>query len=257
LRGALVIMLAMFGFVGVSKSYSGNRALHDVTFDIQRGQNTVIIGPSGCGKSTIFGLMTGLLKPNQGSITFQDEPLNNARLPSIRRRLGYVVQDGGLFPHLTCMSNISLVARHIGWSSKKVEARVEELTAFTRLSSNLLTRYPVELSGGERQRVSLMRALMLDPDVLLLDEPLAALDPMVRAALQEDLTNIFRRLSKTVVLVTHDLKEAEFFADQIILMRAGRIVQTGMIEDLVKRPAEQFVSQFVRAQQQRAPVRDF
>jgi osmoprotectant transport system ATP-binding protein len=140
------------------------------------------------------------------------------------------------------------MARHIGWAAEKIRNRVEELSALARLSPELLARYPAEISGGERQRVALMRALMLDADVLLLDEPLAALDPMVRAELQDDLAAIFRRLKKTVVLVTHDINEAAFFADQIVLMRAGRIVQAGTAGDLFDRPAEAFVSEFVRAQ---------
>jgi osmoprotectant transport system ATP-binding protein len=244
----------MFGLVSVHKSFDGKPALEDVSLITARGQTTALIGPSGCGKSTVFGLMTGLLKPDSGTITFEDQPITPTRLPMIRRRIGYVIQDGGLFPHLTGLTNMTLMARHIGWSGEKIRNPVEELSTLARLSTELLSRYPAEISGGQRQRVSLMRALMLEADVLLLDEPLAALDPMVRAELQDDLAAIFRRLKKTVVIVTHDMNEAAFFADQIILMRAGRIVQTGTADDLFDRPADAFVGQFVRAQQRRVPA---
>lgn len=240
----------MFALASVRKTYNGKPALEDVSLVTRPGEVTALIGPSGCGKSTVLGLMTGLLKPDSGVITFEGQPITPERLPAIRRRIGYVIQDGGLFPHLTALANVTLMARHVGWDREKVRARVEELSSLARLSPELLSRYPAELSGGERQRVSLMRALMLDADVLLLDEPLAALDPMVRAELQDDLAAIFRRLKKTVVLVTHDMNEAAYLADQIILMRAGRVVQAGTADDLFERPAEPFVTQFIRAQQQ-------
>src|SRR5580698_1543420 len=238
----------MFDLVSVRKTFNGKAALEDVSLVIARGKTTALIGPSGCGKSTVFGLMTGLLKPDSGTIIFEDQPVTPIRLQVVRRRLGYVIQDGGLFPHLTGLANVTLMARHIGWGAEKIRNRAEELSTLTRLSPELLARYPAEMSGGQRQRVSLMRALMLDADVLLLDEPLAALDPMVRAELQDDLMAVFRRLKKTVVIVTHDINEAAFFADQIVLMRAGRIVQAGTANDLFDRPAEAFVGQFVRAQ---------
>ncbi|MDB5290704.1 MAG: transporter ATP-binding protein [Phycisphaerales bacterium] len=245
----------MFGFVRVSKSYDGKPVLKDINLTIPPGQTTALIGPSGSGKSTVLGLMTGLLKPESGVITFEGQPITPARLPAIRRRIGYVIQDGGLFPHLTGLANVTLMARHIRWPAEKIRYRVEELSTLARLSPELLERYPAEVSGGQRQRMSLMRALMLDPDVLLLDEPLAALDPMVRAELQDDLAAVFRRLSKTVVIVTHDINEAAFFAEKIVLMREGSIVQMGAADDLFDRPAEAFVGQFVRAQQRRVPAR--
>jgi osmoprotectant transport system ATP-binding protein len=244
----------MFRLAGVRKSYAGKAALDDVSIVIPPGQTTVLIGPSGCGKSTVFGVMTGLLKPDSGEVLFEGAPISAAQLPAIRRRLGYVIQDGGLFPHLTGLANVSLMARHIGWARNRIQQRVEELIALTRMSKDLLGRYPAEMSGGQRQRVALMRALMLDADVLLLDEPLGALGPMVRAELQDDLAGIFRRLAKTVVLVTHDLNEATFFADQIVLMREGRVVQAGATQDLFDRPAEAFVTQFIRAQQTRSQI---
>jgi osmoprotectant transport system ATP-binding protein len=162
--------------------------------------------------------------------------------------MGYVVQDGGLFPHQTAAGNASLVARYLGWSRVRVAARMAELAGLVRLPADFLTRYPAQLSGGQRQRVGLMRALMLDPAVLLLDEPLGALDPLVRAELQADLRDVFRALGKTVVLVTHDLAEAAYFADDIVLLRDGRVVQRGRPAELVRAPAEPFVTQFIQAQ---------
>ena len=189
----------MFVLASVNKSYNGKPALHDINLVTLSGRTTALIGPSGCGKSTIFGLMTGLLRPDSGTITFENQPMTANRLPTIRRRIGYVIQDGGLFPHLTGQANVALMARHIGWATDRIRQRIGELSTLVRLAPELLTRYPAEMSGGQRQRVSLMRSLMLDADVLLLDEPLAALDPMVRAELQDDLAAIFRRLKKTVV----------------------------------------------------------
>ncbi len=162
--------------------------------------------------------------------------------------MGYVIQGGGLFPHLTARGNASLMARHLGWPKARIDGRLSELAALTRFPADALERYPIQLSGGQRQRVALMRALMLDPDVLLLDEPFAALDPMVRHRLQSELRDIFRRLAKTVVMVTHDLGEAAFLGDDIVLLDAGRVVQRGSAHDLVERPAGAFVEAFVSAQ---------
>ena len=167
---------------------------------------------------------------------------------AVRRRTGYVIQDGGLFPHLSAADNAALLARHLGWSAARRRERLDELAALVRLPGDVLARTPRELSGGQRQRVSLMRALMLDPEALLLDEPLGALDPMVRAELQDDLRAIFAELAKTVVLVTHDLAEAAFFADTVVLMRDGAVVQAGPPGDLEARPADPFVTQFIGAQ---------
>jgi osmoprotectant transport system ATP-binding protein len=165
-----------------------------------------------------------------------------------------VIQDGGLFPHLTARANVLLMARHLGKTEEEIHNRLLELCDLTKFSENLLPRYPVELSGGQRQRVSLMRALMLSPELLLLDEPLGALDPLVRASLQKDLKEIFTRLGQTVLFVTHDLAEAIYFADEIVLLNEGRIVQKGTITDLRDRPGDPFVSEFINAQRSIASV---
>jgi len=192
--------------------------------------------------------MIGLLAPDSGAVMFDGESLAGADLPMVRRRMGYVIQEGGLFPHLTARRNVTLMARHLGWDPRRVDARVAELADLTHLALDALERYPVQLSGGQRQRVGLMRALMLDPEILLLDEPLGALDPMIRAELQDELREIFRALRKTVILVTHDMGEAGHLGDTIVLMRGGRIVQQGGLRDLVETPAEDFVRRFVHAQ---------
>jgi osmoprotectant transport system ATP-binding protein len=231
------------------------QALAPTTLDVATGQTTVLIGPSGSGKSTLLRLMVGLVRPDAGEVRFRDTALGPATVLEIRRRLGYVVQEGGLFPHLTARQNATLLARHLRWPAERIEARLAELLALTRLPAELLDRYPSQLSGGQRQRVGIMRALMMDPDLLVLDEPLGALDPLVRAELQDDLLAAFRALGKSVVMVTHDLDEAAFFGHRLVLMRDGRIVQQGRLEDLSGAPADPFVTRFLRAQRPRVELR--
>jgi osmoprotectant transport system ATP-binding protein len=166
----------------------------------------------------------------------------------MRRKIGYVIQDGGLFPHLSAEDNVGLLARHLGWDNPRVKDRVEDLADLTRLPREALSRFPAQLSGGQRQRLGIMRALMLDPAVVLLDEPMGALDPLVRYDLQEDLRKIFVSLKKTVCLVTHDMGEAGFFGDRVILLGGGRIVQEGKLDDLLRSPADDFVRRFINAQ---------
>jgi osmoprotectant transport system ATP-binding protein len=232
----------------VSKRYGGAIALYPTNLSVQSSKTTVLIGPSGCGKSTLLRLIIRLIEPDSGSIELDGKAVTADNINALRRRIGYVIQEGGLFPHLTARANVLLMSRHIGKTEEEMHNRLLELSELTRLSQNLLSRYPVELSGGQRQRVSLMRALMLSPELLLLDEPLGALDPLVRASLQKDLKEIFTRLGQTVLFVTHDLAEAIYFADEIVLMNEGRIVQKGTITDLRERPADPFVSEFINAQ---------
>ena len=224
-------------------------ALHSTNLQVEAGQTTVLIGPSGCGKSTILRLIIGLLTPTSGAVEFEGESVSQTNILTLRRRMGYVIQDGGLFPHLTAAQNVTLMARHLQtFQEDQIQTKLDELCELTRFPKDGLTRYAVELSGGQRQRVSLMRALALDPDVLLLDEPLGALDPMVRASLQTELKEIFNRLGKTVILVTHDMAEAGYIGDSIVLMREGCIVQHGTLNDLRERPEDDFVSEFITAQ---------
>ncbi|MGD8305226.1 MAG: ATP-binding cassette domain-containing protein [Ignavibacteria bacterium] len=232
----------------VSKSFNSIKAVSDINCEFMKGTTSVLIGPSGCGKSTLLRLIVGLSKPDIGTVIFDDEKLSETNLTSIRRKLGYVIQDGGLFPHLIAYDNISLLPRQIRWNETSISKRVEELSLLTKFPQDGLDRFPAELSGGQQQRVSLMRALMLDPEFLLLDEPLGALDPLIRFTLQEDLREIFTGLNKTVIMVTHDLNEAIFFADKIFLMCDGKILQSGSIDDLINTPADPFVSKFINAQ---------
>jgi osmoprotectant transport system ATP-binding protein len=241
-------MSALVKLVDVTKRYADAAALQPTNLEIERGKTTVLIGPSGCGKSTLLRLIINLIEPDSGSITFDGEPVASDNIDVLRRRIGYVIQEGGLFPHLTARANVALMARHVGKSRDEMQTRIQELCDLTRFAVNLLSRYPVELSGGQRQRVGLMRALMLSPQLLLLDEPLGALDPLVRSALQKDLKEIFGRLGQTALFVTHDLAEAIYFGDEIVLMNEGRIVQKGSVADLREKPADPFVLEFINAQ---------
>jgi osmoprotectant transport system ATP-binding protein len=241
-------MSALVKLIDVSKRYADATALHSTNLSIERGKTTVLIGPSGCGKSTLLRLIIRLIEPDSGLVEFNGEQVTSDTINDLRRRIGYVIQEGGLFPHLSAHANVLLMARHIGRPQEEMQGRLRELYELTRFSVNLLSRYPAELSGGQRQRVSLMRALMLSPELLLLDEPLGALDPLVRASLQKDLKEIFGRLQQTVLFVTHDLAEAIYFGNEIVLMNDGRVVQKGSVTDLRERPTDPFVTEFINAQ---------
>jgi osmoprotectant transport system ATP-binding protein len=242
----------MFEVRALGKRYGAQSALAGVDLTVHEGETVVLLGPSGCGKSTLLKALIGLVTPDAGEVRFRGDRVEPRTAPALRRRMGYVVQGGGLFPHLTARGNTTLPARHARWEANRTAARLEVLEQLTRFPAGALDRYPAQLSGGQSQRVSLMRALMLDPDVLLLDEPLGALDPITRFELQADLRDVFGRLLKTVVLVTHDLGEAVFFGERLVLMRDGRIVQQGAFHELVSRPADPFVTRFIQAQ--RSPL---
>jgi len=246
---------SMFALSSVSKHYANTIALDHLDLDIARGRTTALIGPSGAGKSTVLRMLIGLEWPDSGEVRFDGEALRRERLLEQRRRIGYVIQEGGLFPHLTAAENVGLLAHTMGWSRQAIDARAIALAALCQLPIDALERYPCELSGGQRQRVGLIRALMLDPPVLLLDEPLGALDPIVRFELQEQMRALFANLGKTVVLVTHDVAEAAFLADTLILLRQGRMIQQGSARDLLDAPAEPFVRQFMTAQRSLAERR--
>ena len=239
--------LLMLELVAVSRRYGDLVALHPTDLALRSGEVTALIGPSGCGKSTVLRLVAGLVPPDGGEVRLRGVPLSAASWEAARLDMGYVIQEGGLFPHLTGRRNVSLMAEHLGWEPERRRARVTELAELVQLPERALDRLPGELSGGQRQRVALMRALLLDPALLLLDEPLGALDPMIRADLQRELRAIFSTLGKTVLLVTHDLTEAARLGDRIVLLRAGRIVQDGGLADLRERPADPFVTRFLAA----------
>lgn len=238
----------MIKLSNVSKRFGDLAALQPTDLEIGSGEVTALIGPSGCGKSTILRLIVGLIQPDAGEVKIDGQAMSEATSQDLRRKLGYVIQDGGLFPHLTARQNVALMARHLRRGQADIDRKIDELAALTRFPSDGLDRYPLELSGGQRQRVGLMRALALDPTTLLLDEPLGALDPLVRASLQTDLKEIFGRLRQTVVLVTHDMAEAAYLADTIVLLREGQVVQKGALEDFQKRPTEPYVTEFLNAQ---------
>lgn len=234
----------------VSKLYGDAPALAPTDLQVPGGETLVLIGPSGCGKSTLLRLIAGLIQPDSGSITFEGTRLSSENILQIRQRMGYVIQEGGLFPHLTVRDNVIVMARYLRRDASWIDCRLNELAQLVRLPEEMMSRFPAELSGGQRQRVSLMRALMLEPDLLLLDEPLGALDPMIRFQLQQELKAIFAQLGKTVIMVTHDIAEAAFFGHTLVLMRDGRIVQTGPFRELAQTPAEPFVEEFITAQRE-------
>ena len=238
----------------VSKRFGGKTALAPTDLTIEGERCLALVGPSGSGKSTILRLVLGLVAPDEGTVSIGGDLLDARTAPDLRLRMGYVIQDGGLFPHLDAEDNAAIVARQNGYTDERVQKRLATLIDLVGLSPEHLRRYPVELSGGERQRVGLMRALMLDPPILLFDEPLAALDPIIRLRLQEDLRRIFRDLKKTVLFVTHDLTEAAFVADEIALLHDGVLVQKGSIDELVQRPKDPFVTEFFQAQRVQIPT---
>lgn len=232
----------------LSIAFDGKTVLHELNLTVTKGESVALLGLSGSGKTTALKTIAGLITPQTGSVMVGNELLTPVSVGKVRRHLGYVIQDGGLFPHLTLFQNLALVGAEAGLTPAEINSRVAVLATLTKLSPEILARYPRQVSGGQRQRVGLMRALLLDPDYLLLDEPLGALDPITRRELQDELKEIFSGLGKTVVLVTHDLFEADHLAQRIVLLDGGSIAQEGKMEDLIERPANDFVRRFVRAQ---------
>ncbi len=242
----------MLELIEVSKRYGDLQALQTTNLSFVPGKTTVLLGPSGCGKSTLLRMIVGLVEPDAGQVLFDSARLTADNWLAARKRMGYMIQEGGLFPHLTLRGNVTLLARFLKWDPERIERRLMQLAELVHLPLSAMDRFPREISGGQRQRVALMRALFLDPAVLLLDEPLGALDPLIRSELQRDLREIFQSLAKTVVVVTHDIGEAGFLADSIVLIKEGRIVQQGTLQQLVHEPAEEFVTTFINAQ--RSPL---
>ena len=230
----------MLSLRNISKKFGDYQAVKPLSLEVEKGKTTVLIGQSGCGKSTLLRLMTGLFSSDTGSVFLGEEEISDKNILRLRQRMGYVIQDGGLFPHLTARDNVFLMARYLGKNEKELEVRLQELAKLTNLRPEALTQFPSQLSGGQKQRVSLIRALMLDPDILILDEPMGALDPMIRSVLQNDLREIFRSLKKTVVMVTHDLAEAAYFGDTILLMKEGEVIQSGPYRELFQNPKSEF-----------------
>ncbi len=238
----------MIEFQQVTKVFGGSTVVQPLDLEIAAGEVLVLLGPSGCGKTTILRMVAGLETPSQGQVIVDQQPVNSANIANIRRKLGYVIQEGGLFPHLTGRQNLALAPRHAGWSAALVNERLAELMELAKFPADALNRYPNELSGGQRQRLSLMRALFLRPKILLLDEPLGALDPLIRASLQRDLQQLFVHSGATVLLVTHDLVEASRFANRVCLLNAGRIVQQGSFAEILANPRDGFAREFIQSQ---------
>jgi osmoprotectant transport system ATP-binding protein len=232
----------------IHKNFEGRSVLADVNLTVPKGVTHALIGSSGSGKTTLLRITLGLIPFDKGYVKINDQALLSFTPVEWADRIGYVPQDGGLFPHITGRNNVALIAKLRGWRKSRIDERVEELRKVVDLDPEILTHFPREMSGGQKQRVSIMRAAMMDPAVMLLDEPMAALDPLIRRSLQQELKSIFQRLGKTVLLVTHDLGEAVFLAEHITMLHEGRMVQSGTYRDLLLHPANPFVTQFINAQ---------
>lgn len=233
----------------LNKSFDNGsiKAVHNVSFSIPKGKVGALIGTSGCGKTTTLKLINRLITPESGKIWVQDESADSFDPISWRRKIGHVVQKGGLFPHMTVFENISLLSKILKRPLKQQKERVAELLEMVHL--NLSThgdRYPQELSGGQQQRVGIARALMEDPPVLLMDEPFGALDPITRQSMHEEFLELNQKIGKTILMVTHDLSEAFKLADEVMLMKKGEIVQSGHEEDFRLRPQNEFVKSFLQ-----------
>jgi osmoprotectant transport system ATP-binding protein len=246
----------MIELEGVTRTFGQVVAVDDVSARFDAGLTHVLLGSSGCGKSTILRLVLGLLAPDRGVVRIDGRAMEPSTRPELLEKMGYVVQEGGLFPHLTARRNVTLAAETRGWDGDRIDARLGELADVVGFDDAILELHPGELSGGQRQRVSLMRALMLDPPLLLLDEPLGSLDPVVRSDLQHQLKETFGRMRKTVLLVTHDIAEAAVFGHTVTLMTEGRIVQRGAFADLARHPASDFVTAFINAQKPPPDMRE-
>jgi osmoprotectant transport system ATP-binding protein len=229
----------------VSKTFGAAPAVSDLSLKIERGAFFVLAGPSGCGKSTVLRMINALIAPDKGEIFVRGENVQANDPEKLRRGIGYVIQSAGLFPHWTAADNILAVPRLLKWSPSKCAARLDTLVALLKIDPALLNRYPRQLSGGQQQRIGIARALAADPDIVLMDEPFAALDPVSRVALQDELRGIHARGGKTIVFVTHDMDEALRLATGMAVMRNGRLVQTGVPASILLTPADDFVRVFL------------
>jgi osmoprotectant transport system ATP-binding protein len=246
----------MIAYKGVSKSFDGGRhyAVNNVSFRVQPGETLVLLGSSGSGKTTLLKLTNRLLEPNAGIIELDGEDISRQDPISLRRRIGYVFQEIGLFPHMTVQANVAMVPRLLGWPRSTQREKTRELLQMVGLGPDCYARrYPDELSGGQQQRVAVARALAADPDYLLMDEPFGALDALTRDTLQQELLSLKKRLNKTIVFVTHDIFEALALGDRVAILHAGCLEQIGTKQEVVGNPATEFVRDlFGKAAQQLA-----
>ncbi|MBC6308007.1 betaine/proline/choline family ABC transporter ATP-binding protein [Listeria sp. FSL L7-1582] len=236
----------MLRFEHVSKIYKGGKtAVNDLNLDIDRGEFICFIGPSGCGKTTTMKMINRLIEPTNGQIFINDKDIMKEDPVKLRRSIGYVIQQIGLMPHMTIRENIVLVPKLLKWSEEKKNERALELIKLVDLPEEYLDRYPYELSGGQQQRIGVLRALAAEQNLILMDEPFGALDPITRDSLQEEFKNLQRELGKTIIFVTHDMDEAIKLADRIVIMRGGEVVQFDTPDEILRNPADKFVEDFI------------
>lgn len=232
----------MIELKNISRQFGDVWAVSHLNLTINKGELCVLVGTSGCGKSTTLRMINRLIEHTAGEIHIEGQPIRGFREEVLRRRIGYVIQSTGLFPHWTVARNIGLVPRLLGWAPERIAARVDELMALLGMSTERFSgKYPRQLSGGQAQRVGVARALAADPDILLMDEPFGALDPLTRDGLQDELVSLHHRLNKTIVFVTHDMDEALRLADRLVVMHEGQVVQQGSPIELLREPADRFV----------------
>ena len=240
--------MSSIAFDNVSKSYHQKIALKNISLTFQPDKTNAFIGPSGSGKSTLIQLINGLLRPDNGQVSVFDKKINYNNLSELRRRMGYAVQGTGLFPHLTVKKNITLLAVLENWKNDRISKRAEELVNLVNLPKDYFTKYPHELSGGEQQRVGLCRAMMLNPKIFLLDEAFGALDPITRSEIHAEFIRLQKLEARTIILVTHDLREAFKLADQVVILNEGQVEQIGTRKEILETPASKFVKKFVHMQ---------
>ena len=238
----------MIAVTEISKKYEGKPVVNQVSFEVKEGQNLILLGTSGSGKTTVLKMLNRLIEPSSGVICLDGQDVRSMPVESLRRNMGYVIQQSGLFPHYTVRENIALVPKLLRWSSADIQRRTDELIRLVGLSSGFLSRYPAELSGGQQQRVGIARALAANPPIILLDEPFGALDPITKQQIVEEFTTLETLKEKTVVMVTHDVFEAITIGDTICLLDQGKVQQIGTPHELLFSPANDFVRSFFDAQ---------
>jgi osmoprotectant transport system ATP-binding protein len=239
-------MMDMIEFSNVNKSFKNKTVLNNINLKIQKGELAVLIGPSGCGKTTTLKMINKLIKPTSGDIFVNGKNIKNEDTIKLRRNIGYVIQQTGLFPHMTIAENIGLIPRLQKWSEEKIKNRVVELLNMVGMNpEEYMDRYPSELSGGQQQRIGVARAFAMNSEIVLMDEPFSALDPISKSQLQDELFSLQQELKKTIVFVTHDMDEAIKLGDRICIMKDGNILQFDTPEEILKNPAHGFVEEFI------------